>query len=564
VCAVTRKSVSLAAIALVALANANVGCAQAMTDDPQYLAFQIFTAGPGMTTEPGRQVFSRLPDPAFFDAQAKSILDAVGERGDALHRLGIVVGPLALDYSDAQLRKIVEWTFDVASKYKIAVGLHIDDSKFWMNRSDLWRDPANVEWLDWKRTPNTGQYLNWGQPWKLAPQACFNSPAMIKEAQRITRDVIGPAIAAGIADLRRSGDEALFAGVIVGWETAIGRDFDTGRNLGYCALTNLGYSANSPPPDFDRALESVVQSWIETWSSGLADAGVPSNKIYSHIAFSPKKRFDEAHGAESGSYSRSVLHTPPWVAFGETHRAGFSTYPNADRFNELYAALKAHEDSAWASAEGADVDIETGPPRIPDEIMEDYLARMFNHGATLTNVFGWDIGDSDNIFRRAAEGAESIAAYRKFLSGAHLEEKPLGQSYHSDLSVLQRLIRALPARIQNYVRAGGSENVIRPKVAELEQNMKDGRLDALKRNLNQIEADIDAQVTSAAKAGFDVAVLQQEVRALPQKIAAYQQRNGDMNRIKARVESIQRRLDAGELEKAFEEVQALEPILDSP
>ena len=323
-----------------------------------------------------------------------------------------MVGRLALDYTDAQLRTLIERTFEVASKYKIAVGLHIDDSKFWMNRSDLWRNPANVEWLDWNGTPNTGQYLNWGEPWKLAPHACFNSQAVVKEARRITREVIGPAITAGIENLRRSGDKALFAGVIVGWETAIGRDFDTGRDLGYCALTNLGYSANSPPPDFDRALESVVQSWIETWSSGLADAGVPRDKIYSHIAFTPKKRFDEAHGAESGSYSRSVLCAPPWVAFGESHRAGFSTYPNAD-----------------------------------------------------------------------------------------------------------------------------SESVIRPKVAELEQNMKDGRLDALKRNLDQIEADIDAQVAIAANGGFDVAVLQQKVRALPQKIAAYQQNNGDMNRIKARVEA---------------------------
>ena len=36
-----------------------------------------------------------------------------------------------------------------------------------------------------------------------------------------------------------------------------------------------------------------------------------------------------------------------------------------------------------------------GPPRIPDEGMEDYLARMFNHGAVLTNVFGWNIGDKE-------------------------------------------------------------------------------------------------------------------------------------------------------------------------
>jgi hypothetical protein len=53
--------------------------------------------------------------------------------------------------------------------------------------------------------------------------------------------------------------------------------------------------------------------------------------------------------------------------------------------------------------------------------MEDYLARMFNHGATLTNVFGWGVGDSANLFCRAAESADSIAAYRKFLRPAQRE-----------------------------------------------------------------------------------------------------------------------------------------------
>ncbi len=338
-----RRAAVFLTVALGAMANSPEGRSQTepALQKPQYLTFQIFTAGPGMTTEEGKQVFSRLPDPAFFEDEAKSILDAVGERGDALHRLGIIVGPLTLDYSDEQLRTIIERTFEVASKYKISVGFHLDDSKFWMNRGDLWRDPANVEWLDWKGTPNRGQYINWGQPWKLAPQACFNSPAMVREARRISREVIGPAIAAGIADLRRSGDEALFAGVLVGWETAIGRDFDTGRDLGYCALTNLGYSASSPPSDFDRALESVVQGWIGTWSRGLADAGAPADKIYSHIAFVPKKQYDNANNADGESYSRSILHTPPAVAFGDTHRPGFSTYPNADIFTEIYAALKA-------------------------------------------------------------------------------------------------------------------------------------------------------------------------------------------------------------------------------
>ena len=123
----------------------------------------------------------------------------------------------------------------------------------------MWSNPANVEWLDWKGTPNTGQYLNWGKPRKLAPQACFNSSGMLNEARRLAREVIGRTIAEQLGKLYASGNEALFAGVIVGWETAIGRDFDTRQELGYCALTNRGFSEHNPPADPDHELEAAVQ-----------------------------------------------------------------------------------------------------------------------------------------------------------------------------------------------------------------------------------------------------------------------------------------------------------------
>lgn len=462
--------------------------------EPQYLMFQLFTAGPGFTTEPGQHVLSKLPDPEFLDIEAKKILDAVGERGDDRHRLGIMVGPLALDYTDAQLRTLIERTFAIASKYRIAVGLHIDDSKFWTNRRDLWSNPANVEWLDWKGTPNRGQYLNWGEPWRLAPQACFNSPAMLGEARRLAGTVIGPAIADQLARLRERGDEALFAGVIAGWETAIGRDFETHRDLGYCALANLGFSEKAPPPDPERALEGVVRGWIEAWSKSLAAAGVPADRIYSHVAFSSRRRFDAAHGPDGRSYSQSVMYTPPTVAFGESHRPAFTTYPDADILGEIYQALDAHGDPPWASAEGTNVDIQTVPFRIPDEGMEDYLARMFNHGATMANVFGWDIGAKDSLFRRATEAAGSIAAYRKFLRGARLEETPLERSYRSSPSLLQRLLRALPGRIRSYRDAGGDLSLIEPKIKRLDAKIKDGRVDLIEQELDLIEAIINGKV----------------------------------------------------------------------
>ena len=423
-------------------ANSRTGAAET-----QYLLFQLFTAGAGFSTESGRHALSRLPPPTFLDDEAQRVLDFVGERGGERRRIGVMVGPLAMDYSDDQLRELVDRTFAIALARKLAVGLHIDDSKFWLKREDLWRDAANVEWSDWKGTPNSGQYLNWGEPWKLAPQACFNSPRMTAEARRLAAKVIGPAIAAGVAKLRAAGEEELFAGVVVGWETALGQDYEARANLGYCALTNRGYSESAPASDPDKELESVVRDWISVWATGLSEAGVLSDRVYSHIAFSPRKRFTKG-GARS--YSEKVLHSPPDVAFGPGRRPGFSTYPDADGFAEIYAALAAHGSPRWASAEGANVDI-FGPPMIPAEGMEDYLARMFNHGAVIVNLFGWDIGDRDNVFRMSVESEEARAAYRKFLRGETLHESPLEDAYRAGRAPWQVMTRMLQMRAKSYL-----------------------------------------------------------------------------------------------------------------
>ena len=111
--------------------------------------------------------------------------------------------------------------------------------------------------------------------------------------------------------------------------------------------------------------------------------------------------------------------------------------------------------------------------------------------------------------------------------------------------------------------------LLMPHVRRLEADMKDGRIEAMTQELGQIEALINAKVGSKAPSsgppgGFDIAALQQLMRALPAKIDTFQQHGGDMSRLKPRVESIQRHIAAGELDKAYEERQALDPILDSP
>ena len=82
---------------------------------------------------------------------------------------------------------------------------------------------------------------------------CYNSPAIVAETTRIARDVIGPAIKAGIDRLNASGKSHLYAGMIAGWETRLQDDSSKSANdsepqYGFCALHNLGYSAQIALP----------------------------------------------------------------------------------------------------------------------------------------------------------------------------------------------------------------------------------------------------------------------------------------------------------------------------
>ena len=80
--------------------------------------------------------------------------------------------------------------------------------------------------------------------------------------------------------------------------------------------------------------------------------------------------------------------------------------------------LSKHGNPWWASAEGTNT-IPGGTPGNSGKDMETYLARSFNHGAALVTIFGWGIGGQsmpNNPYRTVTEGAEALAAYRKFLA----------------------------------------------------------------------------------------------------------------------------------------------------
>ena len=383
----------------------------------------------------------------------------------------------------AQLRQMIKDAFEIALEQDIAVGFHIDDSMFWARRSDLWEDPANIEWLSWEGTPNTGRRIDWGtEPTWFPPQMCFNSPA-IQAAVRHQSDVIGKAVADGIKTLEAQGKPELFAGVIAGWETQIGRDYETDQYVGYCALTNRGFSKEHPPQDLDIEREQIVQAFIELWAGGIAEAGVNPQKIYSHTAFTSGRNYESREGSAL-TYSQTNQFAPPSVSFGSNHNPGFSTYPQEGLLEQLYDELDRHGNPSWASSEGANIHL---PSLTSGGSMETYLAQLFNHGAVLVNIFGWGVGPktAENPFRMSTEAPDSLTAYRKFLGGEALIE---GVYTFPDLPARIHIIQTkLPSWIEQNPKR---RSEVEPLVNQLQQAITDNNFQQASQIVDQILAII--------------------------------------------------------------------------
>jgi hypothetical protein len=491
---IAKTKIFLALIATTLSAFAAESQTAKAEQETRYLAFQIFTYGPSLPSPamgegPAPQP-ARFPDKAPLRAYIEDIKGRIGAVGDPQTRLAVLLGTLSLDHGDAETGKFIELAFDLALETDVAVSFHIDDSMFWGGRKDLWSDPKNVEALDWDGTPCTNRLLNWGKvPTFAPPQMCFNSPIIQREVQQRAA-LIGKAIQAGVNRLAQLKRPELFAGVVAGSETQIGQDFKTGKYLGYRALLNRGFSRVHPPKDMDLEREKVVQEFIELWSKGLADAGVSPQKIYSHTCFLSRRAFggddkDITYMKRKGeiTYSEHNHFAPPWVAFGKTHRPGFSTYPQAGLFEDIYEQLDLHKQVGWASSEGTNMQPASGPGQT-GMTMETYLAKMFNHGATFINVQSWGVGGEAMKslgFRVVTEGEEALRAYRKFLKGTPLVE---GETVASLTDRLPPKIHKIQKELPAWTQKTGNT-----KAAALMQKMQ---VQLKARNFVEVEKTADS------------------------------------------------------------------------
>ncbi len=332
--------------------------------------------------------------------------------------------------SPQTLTRAVEAAFDVALRHDVAVYFTVENLE-WANRPDLWNyaapekpgyDPdnaKNVEWLDWAGTPHPHRYRDWGTPEKMPPVICYNSPTVLAEASRLARDVIGPAIATGMKRLENAGKAHLLAGVTVGAEPSLPnyediekfnpriarmmeRDGVPQGRLGYNALTNLGYTEENPPKDFAAALARVNQDYSAHWAQKLAEGGIPSEKMYTHVA---------AGAGMVGSPGVKYTNAPISIAFIDSARPGWTTYPVGplqDDFQVLYEQLAAHGNPHWASTEASPRGL--GPGGLS---MREYLGWHFDFGATVV-LFNTGATDPELAGRLddAVWGEEAMKAYR--------------------------------------------------------------------------------------------------------------------------------------------------------
>jgi hypothetical protein len=459
---------------------------QPAPESTRYLAFQIFTGG-----FDSAEMRQSLPPPP--DNLLKTVEDIRGRVSVAAapgRRLGFIPGPLSFDNTDEQVRKLIAASFDIALQTDVAAGFHIDDSMFWGRLKGL-NLPGSVEWVDWSGKPGTGRRLDWSsKPLKIMPQLCLNSAA-VKEEVKKRAALIGDEVRKGLTKLRDAGKDDLFIGVIAGWETQIGKDFDTGKPSGYCALANKGFSAAHPPADLAGARSDIVREFVAFWAQSLVEAGIPKDKIYSHIAFMSESLYRLARRFSPeqtpASYLEAINATPPSVAFSPFNHPGFSTYPQPGHLDQLQDELARHGNPPWASSEGTAIDPAVAEQGGPGLDMEGYLGNLFNHGARLVNLFGWAVGGEDNPFRKAAEADASVAAYRKFLKGEKLKEQPM-PAPEIPSAELPNKMRMIQQQLPAYVDKNGPA-----RVSSLMQRL-DGRMKQQKFEQAEKTADEVLQI----------------------------------------------------------------------
>jgi len=473
------------ALPLAGLAISLLACAWSDAGEQGSPAAPVINKAPATSEKPKYLIFWTVPE------KAGELAERVGVKGDGKTRLLGFGLPNPTFELEEQLPSRIRSAFAAAREHDMAVMLHFDFHLRWKNRPDLWNwfDPnkpgynpnnkLNVEWHGWDGPPNKVSYVNHGVLEHLPPSMCFTSKRIRAEVTRIVSKVIAPVLREEIAKLQAEGKEALFVGVLVGLEPSIDdyskpnpeqakmmkEDGVPVGPLGYRALLDRGFSAKNPPDDFRMALAKIVQETIAFWCEQFVDAGIPAEKLYPHVA---------------APAPIEVMNAPIWTAFNKYSRPGWSTYAVqvlGESFKPIYDELEKHGSPAWAGVEA-----NAGMPGSSVVDWETYLAWHYNHGCVLVGVnMGATGTDLPKRLWDSAFSGEAIAAYRKFLTGQPLVEKPVD---HPQLRI-QAKMKRVRAGIERWLSSGKDPSAVGKLMEGAAPLGKGGKLNELEKLVDQ-------------------------------------------------------------------------------
>ena len=447
---------------------------------------------------------------------------------------GIVIAPFMLP--EREISQIVGAAFKLALENDLALQVAFESHYYWFGRPDLWNwfDPKkpgynpdnknNVEWTDWEGTPVKGRYLDWGSPVTLPPHMCYNSKKLQKDIRRLILEVLGPAVQKGVQQLKSAGKAHLFSGITVTSEPSLD-DYSVVDKinprlagymekigaakvaLGYCALTNNGYSRRNPPKDFRRALAEINRDWVASWAKNFTEAGFDRSKLFNHV--SAAAGLENAMDLTSNALIQ-FTNAPLWIAFNPYSTPGFTTYPTGPLkkdFQAIYKELKEQNVTRWGGVE-ANI-LSTGVP------WEEYLQRHFDHGAVMINVMDYfheGAGGPNKSKEQGPAGTSARAAFKTFLKGeklsASIKERQKVNSEKTRPTRAERpdvITGSIEERIQKKMlyfqqglepwveRGNNPSEQISPKIKEFEQLLKSGQPQKAESILDELLAIVEAR-----------------------------------------------------------------------
>lgn len=350
-------------------------------------------------------------------------------------------GPMLLTQSVQQMQYQVNKAFDIAEKYNVPVYFQLDDINNYTTEfgggatPKFYDDPSWCEWVSFPSGAETwgGQsngrlpyfWFNWGAWMHAKAFPNLQSPGFRAFVKSQLENGVLSVLNTRYNQLKANGKGYLFAGMAIGWETHI-PDYSADNTLynvnpaslpvnanlgdqmqsweagkyGYAALHTLGYTTYNK-----ERLYQVIHDYSEFLAKTAYDAGIPREKIFSHIV-----------GVKSSQPGLSTTFAPPiWTAVNNYSTPGFTLSPVSCPYN--LNTLKAEinlvdaQQTNFGSVEGYSIGVDGSFAQA-----DAYFGDMFGHGASIVSVFGWGREPASSAFAVSHSTASPfVQAAKKWL-----------------------------------------------------------------------------------------------------------------------------------------------------